>query len=191
MSLEPLFSANGTLRLEALTLEELDSVDRWFSNLETCRLAFGVQAPPDQLESLRSEYMAELKKDRSGVLAIKKVSSEQVQEVLCGFVRYKLFTRGRTRGARVGIVLGEPKLRKKGLGRAAFLTLLNYLFKERKVQLIELDTALFNEGAQACFASCGFSTQKQTKFITANGWAEERLVMQLTASQWGKVIKNF
>ena len=64
------------------------------------------------------------------------------------------------------------------------MTLLSYLFEQKKVHFIELDTALFNIRARSCFEACGFIVQKQMKFVTMNGWPEERLVMQMTSKQW-------
>ena len=64
-------------------------------------------------------------------------------------------------------------------------TLLSYLFEERDVDLVELDTAHFNASAQACFHKCGFQTIREMEIVGLhNRWTERRLIMQLTSKQW-------
>ena len=100
-------------------------------------------------------------------------------------VRYKLFEKGRRRQARVGIILGPPRHRGRGIGKEAFQTLLDYLFEQRNVKQIELDTATFNLQDQACFRACGFEPVREMEFTSINTqWTEKRLVMRLSRQQW-------
>ena len=102
-----------------------------------------------------------------------------------GFVRYKLFRKDRRKLARVGIVLGPTELRGKGLGREAFQTLLDHLFEKRRVTMVELDTAVFNHKAKACFEACGFEVIREMEFPSISGqWTEKRIVMRLPKTRW-------
>lgn len=154
---------------------------------ETCQLAFGVKAPWDILSAIRQEYIEELQKDKVGVLSVCLEKDEKVSPMV-GFVRYKLFQKGKSKQARVGIILGPPEQRGKGIGQEAFQTLLDYLFGERNVNLIELDTATFNLQAQNCFRACGFQTLREMEFQAIGGkWTERRLVMRLERKRWEKL----
>lgn len=102
-----------------------------------------------------------------------------------GFLRYKLFRKDRRNLARVGILLGQAAHRGQGLGTESMMTLLEYLFEKRSVNLVELDTAHFNRGAQNSFLKCGFKTIRETEIIGLHGgWKEKRLIMRLTADDW-------
>ena len=133
---------------------------------------------------MRREYIEELQKDKIGVLSVRLLQADSSWSFV-GFVRYKLFHRGRKKSARVGIILGRPSLRGQGIGREALQTLLSYLFQDRQVQIIELDTALFNQQAQHCFQSCGFSPWREVEFTGMHSdWTERRLMMRLTRGEW-------
>lgn len=159
-------------------------VEDWFKDRETCELAFGVKTSWDVLCAMRSEYIEELQRDKVGVLSVRLGSPDKTQEPV-GFVRYKLFNRGRNKSARVGIILGPPKVRGSGVGREAFQTLLDYLFEKRGVRTIELDTALFNVKARQCFEACGFKAVREAEFNTIHGDSlERRLMMKLERADW-------
>lgn len=180
----PLISSSGRIYLQPLKSGEIKLVEEWFEDRQTCELAFGVKAPWEILSSMRSEYIEELQKDKIGVLSV-RMGQVGSPKSLVGFVRYKLYHRGRQKSARVGIVLGPPSLRGQGIGREAFQTLLRYLFQDRQVQIVELDTALFNHQAQHCFQSCGFHPWREVEFTSiSTEWTERRLMMRLTHSEW-------
>lgn len=169
-------------------------MESWFHDHETCELAFGVKAPWDVLSTIRAEYIEELQKDTTGVLSVKGVAPSPNPTVkkpnpsIIGFVRYSLFSKDKKKQARVGIILGPPGLRGNGLGREAFSTLIDYLFCQRGVTAIELDTALFNARAKACFEACGFDSIKETEFMSIHTqWKERRLVMRLEKAKWESV----
>lgn len=180
----PIISKPGRLRLDPIASPEVALVARWFADLESSRLAFGVDASPDVLEQLIEEYIQELKADRTGVLMFRKADQELESEP-SGFVRYKLYRKGRRRTARVGILVGDPSCRGLGMGSEAMGALLDYLFATRKVDMVELDTADFNLQAQRCFLNCGFELIRVTEVIDMhNRWTERRQVMRLEKKQW-------
>lgn len=167
-----------------MKIEEIRLVEGWFNDRETCELAFGVRASWDILNSMRSEYIEELQRDKVGVLSIRLADPIKCSSPV-GFVRYKLFHRGRHKGARVGIILGPPEMRGSGIGREALQTLLGYLFETRGVRRVELDTALFNTQARQCFEACGFEAVRVVEFSTIHSPdVESRLMMQLEREQW-------
>jgi RimJ/RimL family protein N-acetyltransferase len=180
----PLISVTGRIYLQPLESNEVRLVKDWFKNRETCELAFGVRASKDVLSAMRSEYIEELQRDKVGVLSVKIGSSRSAAGPV-GFVRYKLYRRGRRKSARVGIILGPPEVRGAGIGKEAFQTLLDYLFEKRDVVTVELDTAVFNTKARQCFESCGFVAVREVEFSTIHSdLVEKRLMMKLEKADW-------
>jgi RimJ/RimL family protein N-acetyltransferase len=182
----PLTSASGRIYLQPLESAEVKLVEDWFKDRETCELAFGVKASWDVLSAMRSEYIEELQRDKVGVLSVRLATSPKPQRPV-GFVRYKLYRRGRKKSARVGIILGPPEVRGGGIGSEAFQTLIDYLFETRGVMTVELDTAVFNTKARHCFESCGFVAVREVEFSTIHSEVvEKRLMMKLDRADWDK-----
>ncbi len=185
----PLLSETGRLALSPIKDEDHQLVARWFQDPESCRLAFGVDTDTQTLVDMTAEYLQELREDTTGVLIIS--SCEGTTPALpLGFLRYKLFRQSRRSLARVGILLGGTEHRGQGLGSEAMTTLLAYLFTQRKVDLVELDTAHFNGAAQGCFLKCGFQAIRETEVIGLhNRWTERRIIMRMSASEWRALHK--
>lgn len=185
----PLVSETGRLALIPIKDEDHQLVARWFQDTESCRLAFGVDTDTQTLVDMTTEYLQELREDTTGVLIIS--SRESTTPLLpLGFLRYKLFRQSRRCLARVGILLGGREHRGRGLGSEAMNTLLAYLFTQRKVEVVELDTAHFNGAAQGCFLKCGFQAIRETEVIGLhNRWTERRVIMRLSASEWRALRK--
>lgn len=183
-SRQTIVSKQGRVNLRPFQAEEIPLVKEWFQDQDTCQMAFGVKAPWEVLNTIRTEYLEELQKDNVGVLSIRlKTLGEDSKPI--GFVRYHIAKRSGRRLARVGIILGRSDSRGKGIGREAFSTLLDYLFSQRDIQTIELDTALFNGKAKACFEACGFKVIREMEFKSMHGaWTERRLVMRLEKQEW-------
>lgn len=183
----PLLSESGRLRLRQFNPADHQTVESWFKDVESCRLAFGVDAEATVIEEMAKEYLADLRDDAQGVLLIE----ESPGGASLGFLRYKLFRKERQSLARIGIMLGPSQRRGQGLGSEALRVLLGYLFDSRGVDLIELDTASFNLGAQGCFRKCGFQTVREMEIIGLhNRWAEKRLIMRLSAAQWRAALQT-
>ena len=163
---------------------DIPLLESWFSDPETCQLAFGVRAHSEGLDRLRAEYIQELKKDRSGVLMIRSLlSADKGNDI--GFLRFKTFKKARIQSARIGILLGRNESRGQGFGQEAVQTLLDYLFETANLDSVELDTADFNFKAQNCFKACGFCVSHSSEVIGIhNDWKEQRLVMKLSRESW-------
>jgi RimJ/RimL family protein N-acetyltransferase len=180
----PLLSATGRLSLSPISEEDHATVARWFQDVDSCRLAFGVDADDQTLFDMTADYLKELRDDATGVLMIKTREGQTPSQPV-GFLRYKLFRQSRRSLARVGILLGHCENRGQGLGSEAMQTLVSYLFERRSVDVVELDTAHFNGAAQGCFLKCGFQSVRETEVIGLhNRWTERRIIMRLTSEQW-------
>lgn len=180
----PLLSETGRLALNPITDADLELVASWFRDPDSCRLAFGVDTDSQTLAGMTTDYLDELRGDATGVLMISTREAPTPSPPI-GFLRYKLFRQSRRSLARVGILLGNSQDRGRGLGSEAMGTLLSYLFEQRSVEVVELDTAHFNGAAQGCFLKCGFQPIRETEIIGLhNRWTERRIIMRLTLADW-------
>lgn len=84
-----------------------------------------------------------------------------------GFCRYTL--RPGENAARIGIVIGERDQWGKGYGKDAVMTLLRYLFREKNIGRVELDTNFSNVRARRCFEACGFHTIEPAALLSGEG----------------------
>lgn len=180
----PLISETGRLSLSPLTSQDHLLISRWFQDPDSCRLAFGVDTDSQTLADMTAEYLEELRGDATGVLMISAREGSTPSPPL-GFLRYKLFRQSRRSLARVGILLGAAEHRGRGVGSEAMRTLLAYLFEQRGVEMVELDTAHFNGAAQGCFLKCGFQAVRETEVVGLyNKWTERRIIMRLSRHDW-------
>lgn len=179
----PIHSKEGGLILDLVSDKDFDLISTWFSNAQTCRLAFGIDTDQETLTQMALDYLEEMRLEPGGILMISDLSIKS--QLPQGFIRYKIFAKRPNRLGRVGILLGEQDVRGKGLGKEAMDTLLHYLFSNQLVDTVELDTAHFNKAAQGCFAKCGFKTIKEIEIVGINSkWVERRIVMQVSSQDW-------
>ena len=83
--------------------------------------------------------------------------------------------------AEVGVMIGERDCWDCGYGADAIVTLVDYLFHEKKMRRIHLKTLDWNQRAQHCFRKCGFSPCGQS---VKNGY--NFLLMEIKREQWQK-----
>lgn len=137
------------VNLRILRKEDFDSIYRWLDDPELMELAFGISTGHPNFETLVPAYKKEIGDYQKSFFGIENKNSEFI-----GFCSHSVFNlEGR---ARIGIIIGDRSNWNKGYGREAVSLLLHYLFTERNVKCVELDTAIKNERAQRCFMACGF-----------------------------------
>ena len=173
--------SGGRVALRPLSSADVGVVREWFRDLDLVRHAFGLNLDAQGLERVAEDYCREIRLGRRNVLAIDRSAGE-----LLGFVRFSL--RGGARGlvARVGILLGSPRVRGRGLGTEAMRLLLDYLFRVRRVVSVELDTADFNLPAQRCFEKVGFQRRGDLAVLpsTPAGAVAHKVWMEFPAERW-------
>lgn len=95
----------------------------------------------------------------------------------CGF-----YDISHTRGeAELGIIIGDRDYWGKGYGSDAVNTLVDYIFRETKINRIYLKTLTDNFRAQRCFAKCGFSQYANWE---RDGY--KFVLMEINRRQWRK-----
>jgi len=166
--------------LKPFRFTEMKQLRKWFKDEDLLRLAFGVSADSMVLAKMGKEYLRDIFLTDREILAI------HINEGSIGFVSFSV-QEGDEKIARIGLLIGEEKNRGKGYGSDAVNALLKYLFTVRKVERIELDTAIFNTQAQRCFIKCGF---KKTGEIAAvnflDGKVIQKILMQINREEFMK-----
>ena len=147
----PKSTFEGRLRIRPMRRYDIEIVQRWFEDCEVLRLAFGTDLEEPQLKEMARIYLRDLDGHRHSILTV-----ETPERRMVGFVRYHLSRQDGIRIARIGIVFGERHTWNQGYGSEAMRFLIDYLFAEKSVERIQLDTATFNKRAQRCFEKCGF-----------------------------------
>ena len=88
--------------------------------------------------------------------------------------------------AELGIMIGNRDYWDKGYGTDAVTALLNYIFRQTKLNQIRLKTLKSNQRAQKCFEKCGFTSYGNT---TKDGY--DFVLMEINRKQWeGKKSKG-
>jgi len=87
-----------------------------------------------------------------------------------------------TRGeAELGIMIGNRDYWDKGYGADAVTTLVNYIFRQTRLNRIYLKTLDWNTRAQKCFQKCGFTPYGH---VVRDGF--NFLLMEIYREQWEK-----
>lgn len=174
-------------RLRGLKTSDRPDIVGWFEDAEVLSFAFGRPHPGQHLVELGQTYLEDLFQNRRQVLVIESVSeAERLQ--LMGFVRYSLYPKTWTsrifaskRWARIGIMIGLRRAWGKGIGSEAISMLVDFLFEQKKVFRIDLDTATFNQRAQKCFEKVGFQVYQIEGEPQSN---YGQVFMEITQEEW-------
>lgn len=176
----PYEAPGGRVVLRPLHAADVRQVREWLRDLDLVRHAFGLNADASGLERVAEDYCREIRFGRRNVLAIDSVIGEFI-----GFVRFSLRSGNLGLTARVGILLGPRRLWGRGIGTEAMRLLLDYLFEVRRVESVELDTAVFNERAQCCFEKVGFERRGElTVLPSSTSTSASKIWMELTRERW-------
>jgi RimJ/RimL family protein N-acetyltransferase len=90
-----------------------------------------------------------------------------------------------TRGASVGIMIGEKDCWGQGFGTDAMRTMLQFGFEEMNLHRIELDVYAFNERARASYRKCGFVDEAcKRKEVFREGRYLDVITMSVLRREW-------
>lgn len=84
-----------------------------------------------------------------------------------------------TKGAELGIIIGDKNYWGKGYGSDAVAVLLNHIFTETKLEMVYLHTLVENIQAQKCFQKCGFVSRDKV----IRGW-HNFIMMDIGKKDW-------
>lgn len=166
--------------LRPLKKPDLAKVKKWFENRDLIQHAFGLIAEDHILDKIAREYLRDIFSTSDEILAVCRNDNG----MMIGFFNYCLL-RLRNNKARLGIIIGEEGDRSAGIGTEAVRMGLYYLFYYRGVELVDLDTANFNERAHNCFYRCGFKKiGEMTDINFVNGELIHKYIMELKREEF-------
>ena len=187
LSIWPLAVASGQFQLRPMRGYDLLVVAQWFTDVEILRLAFGSETGEDQLREMARRYQTEMDSQRHYILTL-----ETLEPRTFGFVRYNLHrSADHAKVARIGILIGDKQVWGKGWGTEAVETFVEYLFTQKTIDRIELDTAYFNHRAQRCFEKCGFRRcSPPENYQIPPSDPTPKVWMELTKVRWSTQIRR-
>jgi RimJ/RimL family protein N-acetyltransferase len=153
-----------------------DAVDdyAWQTNPELAQLD-AAPLPAINFQQYLTDYASEL---RYPSPARRRFAIETLNGKHIGNCTY--YGIDRTKGeTELGIMIGNGDYWDKGYGTDAVTTLVNYIFRETKLNRIYLKTLVFNIRAQKCFKKCGF-----TPYSHLNRDGYNFVLMELHRKQW-------
>lgn len=141
--------------LRPLYKKDITTIVSWFSNPDLLELGFGTYKNSPDFNTITTSYLKHLMSHKEQFLAI-----DAPEIGFIGFISHYISDTEKQVG-RIGILIGKQSAWGKGFGKDAVLTALLFLFTEKGINLVELDTAVFNIRAQHCFESCGFTIDRE------------------------------
>ncbi len=191
-----LTSKCGRYYLRAYRAQDQLEIQDWLQDVDIASFAFGRAPDTASLQELVKLYLDELHSNRRFVFVLvaqwptNQESAdclESQKEQVLGFVRYSLYPKSlasrfytSSRWARIGIMIGLKRAWGKGIGTIAVQLLSDFLFQEKQIARIDLDTAVFNTRAQRCFEKCGFHPYQIDSADSRYG----QIFMELTRPSW-------
>lgn len=136
--------------LRPLYKNDIPIITSWFSNNRLLEFGFGILKETPNFTTTITSYLKHLITHKDQFWAI-----EAPDIGFIGFISHHIIDYNKEIG-RIGILIGNQSAWGKGYGRDAVSTALWYLFTEKRLSKVELDTAEFNTRAQRCFEACGF-----------------------------------
>jgi ribosomal-protein-alanine N-acetyltransferase len=182
----PIVVASGHFQLRPMRSYDLLTVSNWFKDIEILRYAFGTEAEESSLREMAQRYQSEMDSQRQYILTLETTAQETF-----GFVRFNLNRNSsHAKVARIGILIGDKSYWGKGWGTEAVATFIHFLFTQKSVDRIELDTAHFNLRAQRCFEKCGFNRSRPPEnYQSVSNDPTVKVWMELSKDRWQKEIK--
>ncbi|MFH1452369.1 MAG: GNAT family protein [Armatimonadota bacterium] len=128
----------------------IENLRAFLADPHTVKLAFGISGDFNR-SKIAENYIMQVKQSAGKTLSIfSKNDASFIGVAHISFVNFF------SKNYKFGILLGDKNYQDKGLGRDCVYTVLEYLFENKKVNSVTLETADFNHRARKCFEVCGF-----------------------------------
>ncbi|MBQ7501096.1 GNAT family N-acetyltransferase [bacterium] len=156
---------NG-LELRKLIHGDIETIKKWLGERELAYIAFGLvkDIPESDLRPFIDNYIKFMSNPFSPCFFV------AVCDLDSHLIALAKFDLRRVNGrliALVGIIIGEKQNRSRGIGTKALRQLYRLLFDSYKVDMIEIETAVYNLPAYRCFKRLGM--KKCDKLMSLEG----------------------
>jgi RimJ/RimL family protein N-acetyltransferase len=165
-----IFTERFMLKILDSDFKNLENYLRWMQDVESNPFIEGVNVSTTKESLVR--YIAE-KKDLKHALFFGIFTKDNFEHI--GNVKLEPLIRGQS--ATVGILIGEEKWRRKGVGFEILTELLRYSFTELGLKKVDLGVDKQNSAAINLYKKVGFKTIELSSSSCS-------ITMELTATSW-------
>ena len=169
------------VNLRAQEMSDLERNWRWINDAETARLVNGrPYAMPRAAQEAWLRERAEHPLSFGRVfLAIETKAGEHIGNIDITGVSPE------DRWGWLGVLIGDPAQRGRGLGSDAIRTVLRFAFDEMNLDLVRLQVWSFNGRALACYRRLGFVEEARLRSdVYAEGQWHDNVVMSITRGEF-------
>lgn len=151
---------DSRIHLKSLEANHLSTIHDWKNDFLLASLVMAQPLPVtySNVEVWWSNNYNDSQQILFGIFLNSESKDEIEANLPVGIIRL-MFIDWISRTGDLGIFIGDPSLRKKGIGKAAIKLILNYAFKNLNLHKICLRVLSSNKGAIHCYQSLGFHTE--------------------------------
>ena len=166
--------------LRAVERDDLETLWRWRNDLDLWLLMEDAPPAPTSFAEYEAAYERRVAEpDESWVRFAIEAGGRLVGE--CSMFDFDPLARS----ARVGILIGDPRDRGKGLGADAVNVLLAYAFLHRNLHRVELDTLATNTAALRTYRAAGFVEEGRLRdHAWVGGHHVDTVVLAVLRPEW-------
>lgn len=149
------------LWVRSLEKNDVQIISKWLSDEELLQYYEGRDCPHDEQLVLKNYFCEEDETVRC-IIEYKAVPIGYIQFYLLGDEERAEYGYEGNGGIIYGIdqFIGETSYWNKGIGTMVVESMVNYLFKEKRADLVVMDPQSWNYRALACYEKCGFVRKK-------------------------------
>ena len=159
----------GKVGLRNLRHEEIAIAQDFLRDRQTCMYAFGfrLDISESKLQSVYESYNGYISLQMETFCAI------LFEGQLAGLMSVEVWDEHKLRLATLGLYVGSAQMRGRGIGTAAMTMILRHLFEVLLVDVVELDTAVYNLPSHRLYKKLGFEQCSQTDCLSSSQRARD------------------
>ena len=170
----------GPVTLRPLEREDATTLEKYFTDPQLARL-LGLPGPRDA--DFLTKLISSASKDPGAIyMAI------ELEEMFVGYTFLDQIDWGHRHASETGVLVGDPRLWDKGLGRAAFGRLLMHAFDDLSIHRASLGVLEENVRAVKSYEALGFHKEglRREALLLDTGWVDT-IMMGLLAPELNRI----
>lgn len=169
---------NSQIQLRGLETTDLPDRHRWLNDLQTTRYFTHLGAMPLPYSQLLQWYQS-LNPSREIHFAVDTLDPLHIGGAQLKSIDWQ------NRHAELGLFIGEPRFRGRGLGQQITRLLTRYGFDTLNLHRIWLRVDEANQAAVHCYSQCGFRAEGRFRDeVFRDGAYHSALIMSLLETEW-------
>ncbi|MCH5584716.1 GNAT family N-acetyltransferase [Shimazuella sp. AN120528] len=168
------------VRLTSFRADDAMEMLPWYEDADTLRKLDTDIAYPKTLNEIQAPDRLQSRMPNGFQFAIRTLEND----VLIGFIALHSIEWNNQTGL-LAIGIGDPKYRRRGLGRDAIQVMLRYAFHELNLNRVGLDVIEYNDAAIKTYEKAGFIIEgRMRSAVLRDGSSYDRIIMGLLRSEW-------